>query len=103
MDKLAYSLERRKRVIERFPNLKDVYDDHYANFLILLSNDPYITIGSLNQTKKQIKCFLKEDILSSLDFRIKIYLFKILFTSNKYLLNHCRKVDEHIELEHFFE
>lgn len=103
MDKLAYSCERRKRVEAAFPGLKAAYDNHYANFLLLLSHDPDASEGSLQQAKKQIRDFLQEEGSSELDFRIRLALKKILFTSNRQLLRNCEKAMPSASRENYFE
>lgn len=103
LDKLEYSLQRRKKVIATFPALRDIYNEHYVNFLILLCRDPGATEASLNKAKKQIREYLSENFLSRHDMRIKIVLLKILLTSNKQLLASRETLQEQINPEHFFE
>lgn len=47
MDKLTYLPQRRLVVTAAFPELSEVFDLHYLNFLLLLSRDPYATERSL--------------------------------------------------------
>lgn len=61
LDKLAYSKQRREKVLERYPALKPSYDDHYANFLLLLTRDPSATFKTIRQTKAQMIHFLFEN------------------------------------------
>ena len=57
LDKLTYSKQRRKKVLERYPTLKSVYDNHYANFLLLLTRDPFATFKTTRQAKNKYYTF----------------------------------------------
>ena len=103
MDKLDYSRERRKRVISAFPDLKCVYDEHYANFLLLLCRDPGACPESLQKTKKQIRDFLQESGPSSPDFRLRLALMRILHTSDSRLMKNREKEKEEADLEAYFK
>lgn len=103
LDKLAYAFERRRKVIAAFPELKGIYNEHYANFLISLCRDSSATEVSLEQAKRLIRKYLCENLLSIRNIRINALLLKMAATSNKHLLEKREKPVEPMKPEHFFE
>lgn len=83
LDRLAFASTRRTDVLAVFPSLKDCYDDHYANFLLLLLCDPNATEKSAQLIKKHIKLFLSEKPAPAISLRMKIQLYRALSHKSK--------------------
>lgn len=100
LDKLDYASVRRRNVSMKYPALKQIYDEHYSNFLLLLIRDPYATGKSLMKTKKQIIRFLAER--PKISVKIKWQLFCAICIRMNRLM---RKNSIHVEkdLADYFE
>ncbi len=60
MDRIDYLSKRRKNVINRFPELKDIYNEHFVEMMVILSNDKSSSEYSREVIKKHLSAYLKE-------------------------------------------
>ncbi len=87
LDRLAAASARRKNVLARFPGLKPDYDEHLANFLLILLHDPSGSEESIRQTKEHIRSFLSEKPAPAVSFRMKLQLRRALHSRIKAALD----------------
>lgn len=102
-DKLEYLKIRRKDIIERFSDLANVFDNHYANMLISMLKEPYLTEESLQKTKEQIKEFLLEEKKIEIGLKMKLQLIRVLWIKNKKLLDTKLEMHNPQETKDYFE
>lgn len=93
-DQLDYINTRRRNVLARFPDLKNMYDVHFANALLLLAKEPYVEEKTLKQIKYEIKDFLAEKPVPEIGFKIGLKLRKVQCTSVKRLFLQKKKKSE---------
>lgn len=86
LDKLDYLPKRRAAVLASFPNLKALYDNHYANALLLLSREPGATRQSLELTKQLLRRFCRERPTPKISLHLKLLLLRFLHTNTEALL-----------------
>ena len=103
LDKLEYAEKRREKVIAVFPQLKKIYDDHYANFLLLLCRDAYITENSMARIKKQMASFLRKKNRPCIGARMMLTLGKTILTPNRILLKRKQEATVDARLENYFD
>lgn len=84
-DRINYMIKRRKAVTERFPELTQPYEDHYANALLWLIEESCLTDKSVTFLKSTIKQYLREP-KHTISNKLLIQLYKVLLTSNKSIL-----------------
>ncbi len=73
-DRLAYSTKRRQLVVERFPELKQIYDYSYLDSLLFWSKDSMATVPVIKEIQRLIKCYFKDNDPCIMDFRFRIKL-----------------------------
>ena len=59
-DRLDYLVKRKKKISQRFPELKKAFDLHYLRMLLWLSEDPWITQRSLKQIQTAAEDYLAD-------------------------------------------
>ena len=69
-DRIDYLSKRRVNVVARFPGLRQVFDRHFVEMMVILSNDPLATKESNTIIKQQLRAYLKEKHHSPVDFRL---------------------------------
>jgi len=60
LDKLDYLEKRRIKVTDRFPKLKDIFDDHFLNMLIIISREADTDEDVIIVIKKLIRKYFSE-------------------------------------------
>lgn len=60
MDRLTYLLQRRKKVISKYPELRRDFDVNYLDMMLLLAMDPFATEESLLRQKAMLKDYRRE-------------------------------------------
>lgn len=101
-DRIDSLSKRRKNVIESFPQLRAVYDTHYLNMMIILSQNQNITKEQIVLIRRCLKEYFHEKEHTKPDYQlllslVKLMLFKIKTDANK-------RVDYSIDkLDSFFE
>ena len=80
LDRLAFASIRRKYVLTAFPELKNCYDEHYSNFLLLLLRDTSATKESIELTRQHISSFLSERPSPAVGLRMKFQLYRTLYS-----------------------
>lgn len=60
-DRLAFNKQRRNHIIERYPELRSVFDRDYLESLIFWSRSPYNTQESFRQIKSSLKAYFREE------------------------------------------
>lgn len=103
INRLDYLIKRRRNVINKFPELKKIFDMSYVDMLIWTSTDPYLADNSIMQLKKDIKSYLKEKRHVKIKLSAIIALYKICFASSKSLLKKKRKYPEKTSINNFFD
>lgn len=86
LDKLEYLEKRRKRVIAKFPELKQDFDYHYLSMLVILSKDIATTEKSIKQTQYMLKKYFVEKEHCKVEFSLRKQLFLLQHRSYKKLL-----------------
>ena len=76
---------RRRDVTKQFPELAEIYEDHYVNSLLRLMKESCLTIKSAKFLKQRMKAYLEEPV-HTISNRLKIHLLRVLMTSNKILV-----------------
>lgn len=70
MDRIDYLSKRRVNVIARFPELRRVFDRHFAEMMVILSRDAWATMESNALIKQQLRAYLKEKAHTPVDIRL---------------------------------
>lgn len=100
-DRLDYLRKRKEKVLTAFVKLQPVFNLHYANTLLWLSTDPFVTENALNEIKTRLKQFVKNRT-DGVNFKLKLRIITFICTDNKKLLLKKRKAAEVNFLENFF-
>lgn len=69
-DRIDYLSKRRVNVIARFPELRQVFDRHFVEMMVILSGDPLATKESNTIIKQQLRAYFKEKNHSPIDVRL---------------------------------
>lgn len=83
MDTVEYLLIRRKIVTEKFPELKQTYDEHYLNMLVILSKKSSISIEGIMKIKSAIKDYKREKNRIKISFSLWRKLKRIEYCSSE--------------------
>lgn len=100
-DKLDYLEKRRRNVAQRFPELREIFDLHYLDMLVWLTKDAFVTINCLELIKANIETYMKERKHIRIDWRRRMNLLRIQFTTPQKLIL-ARNREEEIEASKFF-
>ena len=77
MDRIDYLSKRRVNVIARFPELREVFDRHFVEMMVILSRDPLATKESHALIKQQLRVYFSEKNRTPVDIRLWPALLKI--------------------------
>lgn len=103
LDRLDVLQKRRRNVVDRYPNLKKAYDDHYANSLLLLLKDVSATKQSILQTQRQIGAFLSERPCPKIGLRMKLQLLHAQHMRIAKILSEIQKQSPQQDLTMYFD
>lgn len=76
-DRIDYLGKRRVNVIGRFPELRQIFDCHFVDAMIILSRDPLASKESHALVKQQLKAYIKEKGHTPMDIRLWPSLLRI--------------------------
>lgn len=93
IDKLDYITARREKINDSFPNLKNIFNNHYLNMLVWLSTDQFSSDYTLDAIKKFAFQYLKNEGVLNIEAKDLYILIKLLITSNRKLLKKRRSND----------
>lgn len=102
-DRIDYLSKRRKNVIERFPQLRAVYDNHFLEMMIILSRDAYATKDSILEIRRQLKRYFCEKGHSRPDYRFLPALATLMMGRMDRVLSGKQKVQMIQNTEALFE
>lgn len=86
LDKLEYLCIRRKVVVEKFPELKGIFDEHYLNMLLILSKDSHASAESIKKIKQLLKKYEAESQRTHVKFSLRRRLMHLRYRSVEKLL-----------------
>ena len=86
MDKLDYLSQRRVRIAARFPELKQAFDYHYLNMLLLIARDEGATAEVVRRVKQMIGAYFREGKSCKMELSLKMQLRRLQWGSTKKLL-----------------
>lgn len=69
-DRIDYLSKRRKTVITRFPELREVFDRHFVEMMVILSRDSLATKDCCTLIRMQLLTYLKERGHTRIDIRL---------------------------------
>ena len=69
-DRIDYLDKRRVNVIARFPELRDTFDRHFMEMMVILSRDPLSTKENRAMIRNQLRAYLKEKNHTPIDIRL---------------------------------
>lgn len=69
-DRIDDLSKRRVNVIARFPELRQAYDRHFVEMMIILSRDPVATRETDTMIKHQLCAYVKEKNHTSIDIHL---------------------------------
>lgn len=69
-DRIDYLSKRRKNVVARFPGLRETFDRHFIEMMVILSEDSCATKESNTMIKKQLCLYLREKGHTPIDVRL---------------------------------
>lgn len=92
-DRIDYLSKRRRIVIERFPQLRAVYDSHFLDMMIILSRDANATAENIQMIRQHLKSYFHEKEHSKPDYHLFPALARLMFGSTDHILRH-RKQDQ---------
>lgn len=78
-DRIDYLGKRRVNVIARFPELRQIFDRHFVDAMIILSRDPLASKETNALIKQQLKAYIKEKNHTSIDIHLWPSLLKLWF------------------------
>lgn len=92
-DRIDYLSKRRRIVIERFPQLRAVYDSHFLNMMVILSRDENATEENIQVIRKHLKSYFHEKEHTKPDYHLFPALARLMFGNTDHILRH-RKQDQ---------
>lgn len=69
-DRIDYLGKRRVNVISRFPELRQIFDRHFVEMMVILSRDPLATKESNAMVKQQLRAYFCEKNHTPIDVRL---------------------------------
>ena len=69
-DRVDYLSKRRVNVIARFPELRQIFDRHFVEMMVILSRDPLSTKESNAMVKQQLRAYFSEKNHTPIDVRL---------------------------------
>ena len=82
-DRIDYLSKRRINVIARFPELREAFDHHFVEMMVILSRDPLATKESNTTIKHQMRTYFKEKNHTPIDMRLWPALLQLWFGPRK--------------------
>ena len=82
-DRIDYLGKRRVNVLSRFPELRNIYDRHFIDMMVILSRDPLASKESNDLIRQQLQVYFKEKKHTPVDIRLWPSLLQIRFGSVK--------------------
>ena len=86
MDKLDYLPQRRVKIAARFPELKQAFDYHYLNMLLLIARDEGATSYVVSRVRRMIKAYFKEGKPCKMELSLRLQLRMLQWSSPKKLV-----------------
>lgn len=77
LDRIDFLSKRRCRVICRFPDLRQVFDRHFLEMMVILSKDPNRTEQSVGMIRAQLSSYFRETGHTPADIRLWPALAKL--------------------------
>lgn len=102
-DTLEYLTIRRKNVIEKYPQLKQEFDEHYLNMLLILSRKSEVSVEVLVQLKQALKMYRREKKKIKISFLLWRGLMKLQLCPVKKLLKQRMCSEKMINTELYFQ
>ncbi len=102
-DKLDYLPTRRKRVIAKFPELKQDFDYHYLSLLLIISHDSNATKELIVRIKTLLKDYFKERKLCKIEASVLIKLMVLRYASVDYILNKRKSAVVNVSSKNYFD
>lgn len=99
LDRVDYLSKRRKNIIARFPELRDPFDRHFVDMMVILSHDPLATKDSCLIIRKQLAQYIGEKSHTPIDIRLWPALVKIWFGPRK----NAKQPTSSIDINRFFD
>ncbi len=103
LDKLDYLNKRRRKVISAFPELDQIFNEHYLNMLLSLSKDPYSTSQSIKEIKELLNEYFHERNNCQIPWGLKFGLWKLRYSSVNKLLKSVTQDQSTFSAEDYFE
>lgn len=69
-DRIDYLSKRRVNVLARFPELRPIFDRHFVEMMVILSQDPSATGESNAMIKQQLYAYFREKDHTAIDVRL---------------------------------
>lgn len=86
MDKLDYLPQRRVKIAARFPELKQDFDYHYLNMLLIIARDEGATAEVIRRVKRMIGAYFKEGKSCKMELSLRLQLRMLQWSSPKKLV-----------------
>lgn len=102
-DRTDYLSKRRTDVIAHFPQLRQAYDSHFLDMMIILSRDANATAENIQMIRQHLKSYFREKEHSKPDYHLLPALARLLFGSTGQILRHRRQAQPADNPETFFE
>lgn len=78
-DRVDYLSKRRRNVITRFPELREAFDRHFVEMMVILSREPAATRETGILIRKQLCSYFREKNHTAVDFRLWSAILAIAF------------------------
>lgn len=102
MDRLSYLTQRRRAIAERFPELRQDFNDNYLNALLWLARNPFATADSLRLEKTLLKQYCKGLGATWPPRKLWLGIIRLRMTSVERLLMEKRSLPK-AEIDGYFE
>lgn len=103
MDKLDYLQKRRLKVSARFPELKQDFDYHFLNMLLILSTDSAATVESIQEIQKLLKMYFRKGDFCKIGWHFRIKLIRLRYVKPQKVLKRKEPVDSLKNQYQYFE
>ena len=77
LDRLEYSTARREKVTERFPELKQEFDESYLNSLLVWSKNRGATVVVIQEIQRLLKAYFKNNKACKMKLRFRWQLLQL--------------------------
>ena len=102
LDKLDYLDQRRRKVAERFPELKQAFDYHFLHMIVALAKSPSATEESILISKKLLQDYRKERPRCRVEIPLLMQLMKVAYTDTQKLLGRRTPPFPKEDNDHYF-